>query len=77
MSPLPEDAMVKYVESHGLICPFCGSETLEGMHRVEAGRGDGLATQHVRCADCDKEWDDLYVLTGFTERDDPKDKRLA
>ena len=64
---MSDEALVKYVEADGLICPFCGSARLECPEKFETD-GYGIATRLVHCLSCAKEWDDLYVLTGFQER---------
>ena len=41
-------------------CPYCGSTNLEGGgHEPE---GSGLF-HPITCTDCDKDWEDSYVLT--------------
>lgn len=57
----------EYVEAMGTLCLFCGSEQIEGGP-VEID--DGRAWQHMKCNDCDSEWDDLYDLSGCANEQD-------
>lgn len=54
----------EYVSLKGAQCPFCTSTDIEG-HEVTIN--EGKATQPVGCNECDKEWWDEYVLTGYSE----------
>ena len=58
---LNESALRKYLDKGACECPFCGSENIEGGP-VEIDLGS--AWQQVSCVDCEKEWSDLYTLTG-------------
>lgn len=54
----------QYVARKGNVCPACGSSNLWG-HSVDV---DGAtASQPVECLDCDANWNDAYVLTGYTD----------
>jgi transposase-like protein len=53
---------VDYVQEKGLQCPYCRSTDIEGSEVVI---DEGKAYQKVGCNDCDKEWTDTYVLTGW------------
>lgn len=55
----------EYVAKRGAVCPFCGSQNIEGQDRVEVCE-DGC-TQDVSCAECDRAWTDSYVLVGYME----------
>ena len=54
----------EYVAKKGLVCPHCGSTDIEGGHVVI---DEGKAYQKVGCNECDKDWTDTYVLTGYAE----------
>ena len=58
---LDESALRKYLDNDACECPFCGSGNIEGGP-VEIDLGS--AWQKVSCVDCEKEWSDLYTLTG-------------
>lgn len=52
----------EYVSGKGLLCPFCGSESIQGgFIQVEAG----VALQEMGCARCENRWQDIYRLVGF------------
>ncbi len=61
------DAQVNYVESHGVICPFCGD--VDRMEPTNDGgvylQEDGTGFQPIKCLSCGREWRDCYALTGF------------
>lgn len=54
----------KYVRLGGTHCPFCDSEEITGN---EINIDAGTATQEISCSNCDKEWNDLYTLSGYEE----------
>ena len=50
---------VRYIEAKGLICPYCGRESVEGRFIwVEAGE----AFQAMSCSLCEGKWQDVYRL---------------
>lgn len=52
----------KYLINNGNICPFCGSEEIEGgEHEYD----DEIMTQVVFCKECNKNWVDIYRLVGI------------
>lgn len=52
----------EYAAKKGGCCPFCGSGAIEGAFiEIEAN----WAFQRVSCNECDKEWTDTYILTGY------------
>ena len=51
----------KYLEHHGLICPYCDSDELMGGH---AEFDDNYAWRNVVCENCGKEWTEVLTLTG-------------
>jgi hypothetical protein len=57
-----EDRQRRYLECRGLRCPFCGDEDLEGGPVEIDGGG---ASQEMSCLACDRQWYDVYTLTGF------------
>jgi hypothetical protein len=49
----------KYIKAKGLICPYCGAESIEGgFIQVEAGE----AFQDMSCSQCEGKWQDIYRL---------------
>lgn len=46
-------------------CPFCNSQNLEWDNIDVEGI---VAKQEVWCLDCEKEWYDVYKLTGYEEK---------
>ena len=52
-----------YIKAKGLICPYCGAETIEGgFIQVEAGE----AVQNMSCSQCQGKWQDMYRLVDVT-----------
>jgi transposase-like protein len=52
----------QYAAAGGNCCPYCRSTQVEGGSiDVDGPR----ASQRVWCLDCDEEWTDTYVLTGY------------
>lgn len=48
-----------YIKAKGLICPYCGAESIEGgFIQVEAGE----AFQDMSCSQCEGKWQDIYRL---------------
>jgi hypothetical protein len=56
----------EYVEGYGSECPFCDSEDIVGG---ETNYGAGEIWQDVLCNSCEKEWVDIYTLTGVEEKE--------
>ena len=59
----------KYIEQHGLICPYCGGRDLDGG-TFQAD--DDYAWRDVTCTGCGHEWEDVYKLVSVdvpTEED--------
>jgi len=56
-----------YIKRGATRCLYCGSENINGEH-FESDYGS--AWQDVKCLDCDKEWTDLYTLTGVDLQED-------
>lgn len=55
----------EYVEKQGIYCPFCHTKC--SMVTGEFRHDESYAWQPCVCEVCNKEWDDVYELTGFTE----------
>ncbi len=53
---------LKYLEGGGVECPYCGHTALSGGY-VEVEGGE--ASQKVSCNECNREWYDVYTLTGI------------
>jgi len=51
-----------YKEEQKGVCPFCSSDEIEGAEVVIE---NGAAYQICNCLNCDKEWEDRYVLTTY------------
>jgi hypothetical protein len=56
---MTDEQREQYLASHGLRCPWCRSEMIEG-DSVEVDSGH--ASQEVHCVDCGREWRDIYKL---------------
>lgn len=54
----------QYVAAGGGCCPYCRSTAIEGGSVAIDGP---RASQSVWCLDCDEEWTDTYVLSGYIE----------
>jgi len=52
----------EYCATGGNECPFCGSENLGGQ---DFYHGSGIIWQDIICRSCDKEWTDVYKLSGY------------
>ena len=58
----------EYVKKEGLICPFCGSTNVHENSSVD--RSDGTTFyQDIICLNCEKEWQDIFTLTSYSEID--------
>jgi len=56
----------KYLEHHGLACPFCGSWDIEGGSMdFEAGE----IIQGISCHECNERWTDVYKLVAVADSD--------
>ena len=48
-----------YIQNKGLICPFCGAESIQGgFIQVDSGE----AVQEMGCPECGGKWQDVYRL---------------
>lgn len=61
---ISEDQELRYVKHHGAFCPYCESRDLEGG--CMEGNGNYIFMP-VTCLNCNKEWTDIYTLTGILE----------
>jgi hypothetical protein len=57
-----EEAVKRYINSGGTICPFCGSTELIAC---EITAHQGVAYQDCSCSSCHKSWTDEYTLYDF------------
>jgi len=57
-------AINDYIKSGGVICPYCGSEDIEGGF-ININIGE--AFQEITCHSCDKRWTDIYKLIWIEE----------
>lgn len=55
----------EYVACAGMMCPFCGSQEIDGLH---FDPHDSLVIETVVCCRCNKEWDIVYKLDGYQAR---------
>ena len=56
---LTRQARRRYLRTHGVRCPYCRSDQIEGgAIDVDCGQ----AIQPVTCLSCGKRWRDIYVL---------------
>lgn len=51
-----------HVAMRGQGCPFCGSHETSGDSITI---DNGKAYQEMGCSDCEKEWEDVYTLSGY------------
>ena len=51
----------KYLEYHGLICPYCDSKEISAGN---CGFDDNSAWRNVICNDCQKVWTETFIVTG-------------
>ena len=56
-----------YIESHGLLCPFCKTDRIEGYSVTIS---EGRAFQDVSC-ECGAEWTDRYDLKKMQDIKEP------
>jgi len=55
-----EKTIKRYLESDGLLCPFCrSSHIVAGDCEFEVAE----VWQDVRCHDCHEVWNEIYTLT--------------
>lgn len=55
----------EYLDSGGIICPYCFSEDIMSGGGVIMDGPRGY--QNVMCRDCSKEWQDVITLTDVEE----------
>ena len=56
----------KYLDSNGLICPYCGSAHIEPISPLST-KEDGTVVQDIVCTHCNIAWVDEFTLTGANE----------
>ena len=59
----------QYVQRHGLVCPFRHGDDLDTRSPVTLETD--LATREIRCNNCGRVWDDVFILSGYREVDEP------
>lgn len=64
--PLTDDQKDKYLENSG-VCPYCGSEDIEGEGSYDYG--DDSIFAKVHCYSCGQNWEDVYVLAGVDDEE--------
>lgn len=53
-----------YINGNYNVCPFCGGDNIQtDDHNWE----DNLYIRSFDCDDCDKRWDETYMLVSMTE----------
>jgi hypothetical protein len=65
-----EKLELTYIDSRGLLCPFCETDRLEGGPITVS---EGRAFQKVTC-ECGAEWTDGYELSGMHDIQEPVDE---
>ena len=60
----------RYVQQRGVRCPFCGSDDLDTVGRLQSDAG--YAWQGVECANCGGKWADSYTLSGLEVKTEPE-----
>jgi len=63
---LTDQQQQDYLDNHGLNCPWCGSDDLEGAHFDLEGQE---ARAEAGCNSCGKRWVDVYSLIGIEKVD--------
>lgn len=61
---MTDEQKQKYLEHHGVLCPFCESSDIVGD---SVDIDEGGVTQYVTCSACGKGWTDVYKLTNVEE----------
>lgn len=56
-----KDLAKKYLDSKGLVCPFCNSNDLQAGSEIDFVADSGH--QDVECLNCHHTWQDTYTLT--------------
>lgn len=55
-------SQMQHVANNGTLCPCCGSAEIQaGSIELNEDR----VTHEVFCLDCDAEWDDIYLFSGY------------
>jgi hypothetical protein len=57
----------KYLEQHGIACPFCGSWDIEGGSMDFEAPGE--IDQRISCHVCGEQWTDVYKLAAVADWD--------
>lgn len=57
----PRMTQREYIQQGGSRCPICRSFAVEPSTRFDEGE-DGGVSRLVRCAECGKEWREVYAL---------------
>lgn len=61
---MPNMTNAEYVGHGGNACPYCKSDTVEACGSAEFD--SDYAVRKVECTTCEKTWQDVYSLTGWT-----------
>jgi hypothetical protein len=59
---LTQEQVNKYISNDSAVCPFCGSDDLQGS---DTESNEGVITQYIECKTCVNGWDDIYTLNGI------------
>ena len=62
MEKLSEKRRLNHVVTKGVVCPYCGDESIEG-DPVDIDNGE--ARQVVHCSNCMMDWTDVYTLSSI------------
>ena len=57
-----------YLASGGTYCPYCGASYIEATGNTQFTGGS--MTETIICRECDREWADIWTLTGVKETHD-------
>ena len=60
-----DDQIKTYLESQGLLCPFCKSDELDVAESLEAD-GDA-AYSLILCRQCNQTWEEIWKLSSITK----------
>ena len=62
---LTKDQIAEYLNNGGAVCPYCGNNAVVASGETKAVGIE--ARQQIVCFKCNKEWVDVYKLTGIEE----------
>jgi hypothetical protein len=64
---LTEEQKQAYIQGRSGGCPYCKSNNIEGDSYEMHGN---CVSQPISCLDCERQWEDVYTLTGIDETEE-------